>query len=101
MLLKESIREYSTRLSTIPLKKLINTGTIDRYESLWSKQPTRYIKDSYPAPIVLDSDLRELSNRRFMQAQSKKIIIGGMTKVLECVYDEGEYVAGKVNHNSS
>ena len=30
-----------------------------------------------------------------MQAQSKKIIIGGMTKILECVYDEGEYIAGK------
>ena len=93
--LKESIREYSTDLSTVPFKKLINTGTIDRYESLWSKQSTRYIKDSYNTPIVLDSDLRELSNRRFMQTQSKKIIIGGMTKILECVYDEGEYVAGK------
>ena len=93
--LKKSIREYSTGLSTIPFKKLINTGTIDRYESLWSKQSTRYIKDSYNTPIVLDSDLRKLSKRRFMQAQSKKIIIGGMTKILECVYDEGEYVAGK------
>ena len=63
--LKESIREYSTDLSTVPFKKLINTGTIDRYESLWSKQGTRYIKDSYDAPIVLDSDLREFSQRRF------------------------------------
>jgi len=93
--LKESIREYSTDLPTVPFKKLINTGTIDRYKSLWSKQATRYIKDSYDTPIVLDSDLNELSNRRFMQTQSKKIIIGGMTKILECLYDEGEYVAGK------
>ncbi len=67
--LKESIREYSTDLSTVPFKKLINTGTIDRYEPLWSKQATRYIKDSYDTPIVLDSDLRELSERRFMQAR--------------------------------
>ena len=74
---------------------MINTGTIDRYQSLWSKQPTRYIKASYNAPIVLDSDLDELSPRRFMQVQSQKIIIGGMTKILECVYDEGEYIAGK------
>ena len=93
--LKESIREYSTDLSTVPFKKLINTGTIDRYESLWSKQATRYIKDSYDTPIVLDSDLREFSQRRFAQAESQKIIIGGMTKILECVYDEGEYIAGK------
>jgi hypothetical protein len=30
-----------------------------------------------------------------LQAKSKKIIIGGMTKVLECVYDDGECLAGK------
>ena len=53
------------------------------------------IKDSYDTPIVLDSDLREFSQRRFAQAESQKIIIGGMTKILECVYDEGEYIAGK------
>ena len=93
--LKEYIHEYSNILSEGSFKKLINTGTIDRYQSLWSKQPTRYIKASYNAPTVLDSDLCELSPRRFMQAQSKKIIIGGMTKILECIYDEGEYIAGK------
>ena len=92
--LKEYIHEYSDALRP-SFKKLINTGTIDRYESLWPKKPTRYIKDSYNAPIVLDSDLREFSQRRFMQAQSTKIIIGGMTKILECVYDKGEYLAGK------
>ena len=93
--LKEYIHEYSDALPTDSFKKLINTGTIDRYQSLWSKQPTRYIKTSYNTPVVLDSDLCELSPRRFMQAQSKKIIIGGMTKILECVYDDGEYIAGK------
>ena len=93
--LKEYIQEYSNASPKGSFKKLINTGTIDRYQSLWSKQPTRYIKASYNAPIALDSDLDELSPRRFMQAQSQKIIIGGMTKILECVYDEGEYIAGK------
>ena len=92
--LKEYIREYSA-LSKNSFKKLINTGTIDRYKSLWSKKSTRYIKSSYNAPIVLNSDLREFSQRRFMQSDSKKVIIGGMTKILECVYDQGEYLAGK------
>ena len=93
--LKEYIREYSDTLSKNSFKKLINTGTIDRYKSLWSKKSTRYIKSSYNAPIVLNSDLREFSQRRFMQSDSKKVIIGGMTKILECVYDQGEYLAGK------
>ena len=93
--LKEYIHAFSDALSENAFKKLINTGTIDRYESLWSKKPIRYINDNYNTPVVLDSDLREFSQRRFMQAQSKKIIIGGMTKILECIYDEGEYIAGK------
>ena len=93
--LKEYIREHSSAVSNDPFKKLINTGTIDRYESLWSKEPTRYIKSKYDAPIVFDWDLSRFSQRRFTQAQANKIIIGGMTKILECVYDEGEYIAGK------
>ncbi|MDE0041364.1 MAG: hypothetical protein OXT74_04975, partial [Candidatus Poribacteria bacterium] len=39
-------------------------------------------------------DLSRFSQRRFAQAQAHKIIIGGMNKILECVYDEGEYIAG-------
>ena len=69
--LKEYIREYSSDVSTNPFKKLINTGTIDRYESLWSKEPTRYIKSKYNAPIVFDSDLSRFSQRRFTQAQAQ------------------------------
>ena len=93
--LKEYIQEYSDELSEKPFKKLINTGTVDRYQSLWYKKPIKYIKDNYYVPIVLDSDLRQFSERRFSQAQSRKIIIGGMNKILECVFDEGEYIAGK------
>ena len=93
--LKEYIQEYSDELSEKPFKKLINTGTVDRYQSLWHKKPIKYIKDNYYVPIVLDSDLRQFSERRFSQAQSRKIIIGGMNKILECVFDEGEYIAGK------
>lgn len=76
-------------------KKLINTGTIDRYLSLWGLQKTQYIKDSYSHPVISDKDIRKISTNRYEQAESKKIIIGGMTKELECYYDEGEYLAGK------
>ena len=70
--LKEYIQEYSDELSEKPFKKLINTGTVDRYQSLWHKKPIKYIKDSYYVPIVLDSDLRQFSERRFSQASIKE-----------------------------
>ena len=77
-------------------KKFVNTGTIDRFSLLWGARPTRYIKASYEAPVVLDADLRSVNQKRLQQAMSPKIIIGGMTKVLECAMDRnGEYLAGK------
>ncbi|HEY6944178.1 MAG TPA: TaqI-like C-terminal specificity domain-containing protein, partial [Candidatus Acidoferrum sp.] len=77
-------------------KKFVNTGTIDRFALCWAERPTRYIKGSYNAPVVLDADLRSINLKRLQQAAAPKIIIGGMTKELECALDpSGEYLAGK------
>jgi hypothetical protein len=76
-------------------RKFLNTGTIDRYCILWGRKPTRYIKDSYDKPIVPDSDIDRINPKRLEQAQSPKIVIGGMTLELECAYDDGEFLAGK------
>lgn len=75
--------------------KFINTGTIDRYVSYWHSSKTQYIKQGYYKPILLRSDLSKMYPRRFADAVATKIIIGGMTKILECYYDNGEYLAGK------
>jgi hypothetical protein len=76
-------------------KKFINTGTIDPYVSLWGYKNTQYIKTSYEKPIILKADLQKLSLNRCEQANSEKIIIGGLTKRLECFYDTGNFLAGK------
>jgi hypothetical protein len=76
--------------------KFINTGTIDPYQILWGKKNTQYIKDKYEFPVVDKKALIELLPKRYKDATNKKIIIGGMTKILECVLDvNGEYLAGK------
>ena len=76
-------------------KKLCNTGTIDPYLILWGKRKTRYIKGIFDKPIITDDDLRSVSHRRLEQARTSKIMIGGMSKDLECTYDEGDFLAGK------
>lgn len=76
-------------------KKLINTGTIDPYISLWGRGRTQYIKNSYIRPIIKDADIKLVNSNRLKQAVSNKIIIAGMSKRIECFYDEGEYLAGK------
>lgn len=76
-------------------KQLINTGTLDRYRSLWLIKPTTYIKEQYLCPVVLNTDLKRISLKRFEQSNSNKIVIAGMSKTLECFYDEGLTLAGK------
>ena len=75
--------------------KFINTGTIDPYISLWESAKTQYIKHGYYQPVVKKDELKELYPRRYDDASKEKIIIGGMTKKLECFYDSGETLAGK------
>lgn len=90
--LKKIIRDTPSNNN---VKKLINTGTIDKYLSLWGRTKTQYIKNSYLMPFVSDNDLRKFSLNRYDQSKTRKIIIAGMSKDLECLYDEGEYIAGK------
>jgi hypothetical protein len=90
---KDFLIELTARLKNyLPL---VNTGTVDRYGILWGIKPTRYIKAAYQKPVVPKEMWGNLPPKRLKQAQSEKIIIGGMTKVLECAYDAGEFLAGK------
>ncbi len=90
------IMEENQNPDSSKMKKFINTGTIDPFQSLWGKQKTRYIKKGYYFPIVFNASIRSINQRRLEQADAEKLIIGGMTLNLECFYDDkGEYLAGK------
>lgn len=76
--------------------KFVNSGTTDRYAFRWGQEDCRYLKNSYRYPRIALGDLEEISAKRARQAQEPKLVISGMTKVLECGVDlKGEYVAGK------
>lgn len=76
--------------------KFINTGTIDPFVVLWDEKPVAYIKDRYVKPVVEKMWLQSNYKTRYSESISPKIVIGGMTKRLECVFDErAEYLAGK------
>jgi hypothetical protein len=76
--------------------KFINTGTIDRYRSLWGIEQTRYIKGAYVTPYISATTLNDYSVRRYKHASSAKIILAGMSKMFEAYLDcNGDYLAGK------
>jgi len=82
--------------SVAPALKVINSGTIDRYDNLWGRKAMRYLGESYLQPVV-SSDLKtKLPSKRRQQAEQPKIVVAGMTKVLECVADlDGDVLAAK------
>jgi hypothetical protein len=83
--LKEIISDSGTH-------KIINTGTIDKYISLWGIKAMRYIKDDYLYPKTKIESY--LSKKEWVD--DKKIIVAGMSKEIEAFCDdEGSYIAGK------
>lgn len=79
----------------VEYKRFINTGGIDPYKSFYGKEFIRYLKRKYMYPVVPVSELESMSHKRMLESNAPKIIIGGMTKILECYYDAGMYLAGK------
>ncbi|MDA8143172.1 MAG: N-6 DNA methylase [Thermoplasmatales archaeon] len=91
--IKKIIKEQTE--DDINYYKFVNTGTLDRYSCLWGVFKTRYIKESYNRPIVGIDKLEHFSKKRLEQTNYTKIIVGGMTKRLECYLDYGQCLAGK------
>jgi Eco57I restriction-modification methylase len=67
--------------------RVVNSGTIDRYVNLWGTKPMRYLGNSYVHPVVPHGAADQLPAARLRQARTPKIIVAGMTRVLECIAD--------------
>jgi len=67
--------------------RVVNSGTIDRYVNLWGNKPMRYLGNSYIHPVVPREGAERLPAVRLRQARTPKIIVAGMTRVLECIAD--------------
>lgn len=73
----------------------INTGTIDRYKLLWGISKTQYIKDSYDFPQISKTQLKNIFPKRHEIAIKEKLVLAGMIKNLEVIYDEGKVYSAK------
>ena len=58
--------------------KFINTGTIDKYVTLWGFKKTTYIKHKFSFPFVDKNEFKSIMPKRFEQSISRKIIITGI-----------------------
>lgn len=79
--------------------KLITTGLIDRYESRWGRARCRYLKSDYDTPrwpAAEDPTPRSVS-RAAARQRGPKILVAGLTRVIEAVADLHGELAGVVS----
>lgn len=89
--------EYHQLINNKSGFKLINTGTIDRYESLWGKYELTDKGEKYLTPY-LQKDKDIISSNRLSLYSSPKIILAKIALTTEAFYDvEGEYASINTN----
>ncbi|BAV65457.1 Eco57I restriction-modification methylase domain-containing protein [Sphingobium cloacae] len=70
-------------------QRLITTGLIDPRACFWGRDECRYLKKSYKFPRLLESDLLPNSiNKRVRNSKRPKILIAGLSPILEAYLDE-------------
>ncbi len=76
--------------------KLITTGAIDRYTSKWGRMKIRYLKDDYIRPRWPKVPSDRGVKRALARQNGPKILVGGLTAVLEAWFDAKGESAGIV-----
>jgi hypothetical protein len=76
--------------------KLITTGAIDRYTSKWGRMKIRYLKDDYIHPRWPTEPSDRGVERALCRQNGAKILVGGLTAVLEAWFDTKGDSAGTV-----
>lgn len=74
--------------------KLLTTGLIDPGRSFWGKQRCRYLKHDYQHPRLREAPgLSKSLRRRLERAARPKIVVAGLSRVVECYLDRhGEHL---------
>jgi hypothetical protein len=76
--------------------KVINTGTIDIFNSRWGKKHMTYLKSKYMYPVVNKKEfLLKFKNTYGKKSLSPKLIIKGLTLLDATIDYRGEVVPGK------
>ncbi len=84
-----------------PGARLVTTGALDRYDCTWGRAPTRYLHKTYDCPrwptANRGCDIPAAVTYALERQRGPKILIGGLTPVLECWLDMRGDAAGVVS----
>jgi hypothetical protein len=77
--------------------RLVTTGAIDRYKCRWGAMTIRYLKSDYLHPRWPDDDAPPSVARARDRQRKPKILVGGLTKVIEALLDDVGDLSGVVS----
>jgi hypothetical protein len=81
-----------------PGMRLVTTGLIDPGVCRWGKTTCRYLKRDYRHPrIDPAAELTKSLRRRLERAKRPKVLVAGLSRVIECFVDEGGKHIGAVS----
>lgn len=93
--LKEYIKDADENNGSLDFK-VVNTGTVGKYQSRYGLSPMTYLKDKYLNPVVNKCDfLANFKNTYGITSEKPKLIGKGLTLLDWFVDEYGEYIAGK------
>ena len=76
----KDILDNSSIFNNETMYKVVNTGTLDKYNSKWGIKEMKYLKDKYLYPVVSKKQFHETFPNAYGKKVGKsKIIIKGMT----------------------
>jgi hypothetical protein len=76
--------------------KVINTGTINKYDSRWGVKNMKYLGGEYLYPVVNKNEFHKFFSKSYGQKpQKSKIIIKGLTLLDGTLDIDGDYIPGK------
>ena len=89
--------EYLSNSKTKNGVRVVNTGTIEPFHTLWGKVPLKHNKQSFLTPhLPLNNDA--INDRRREMYRSPKVIYAKIAKQCEAMFDaEGSYAGLNVN----
>ncbi len=98
-LLADILRDGDPQIedSQVESYRLVNTGTLSKFNSLWGKKPITYLKRKLLYPIVEKGEFEKIFGGKAydVKTKSSKIIIKGLTKLDGMLDINGEYIPGK------
>lgn len=94
--LKPLIAEANGRFSPRRHYRVLNTGTLDRFDSRWGVKPMTYLGDRYHEPVVERARFAaEFVNGYRVKADAKKVIVKGLTRLDATLDLTGDVIPGK------